>query len=121
MATFVEFLSNLNTSKQQAIVWHNQTDSYSEHKALNKYYEGIEDLLDGLVESVAGIYGRPSDYVVSDLQNYESVEQLQAYFKALYEYVESERANLYQESWIQNQIDGISELIATTSYFLTLA
>ena len=121
MATFVEFLSNLNTSKQQAIVFHNQTDSYSEHKALNKYYQGIEDLLDGLVESVAGVYGRPTGYTVSDLQDYQSLEQLQDYFKALYEYVESERQNLYSESWIQNQIDAISELIATTRYFLTLA
>ena len=73
MATFVEFLSNLNTCKQQSIVWHNQTDSYAEHKALNKFYDGIQDLLDGLVESVAGVYGRPMGYTVSDLKDYESI------------------------------------------------
>jgi len=120
MAKFVEFLSNLNTSKQQAIVWHNQTDSFSEHKALNKYYDSILELLDGLVESAAGIYGRPQNYVVANLVNYESTEQVQAYFKALYDYVQSERKSLYQETWIQNQIDGISEQIARTMYMLTL-
>ena len=120
MANFVDFLSNLNTCKQQAIFWHNQTTAYAEHKALNKFYESIEDLLDALVESVAGVYGRPEDYTAHEFVNYESKEQLQAYFKQLYSYVETERKNVYQESWIQNQIDTISELVATTCYMLTL-
>ena len=120
MAQFVDFMSNLNTAKQQAISWHNQTTSYAEHKALNCFYDGILDLLDALVESVAGVYGRPVDYVAHEFVNYESKEQLQDYFKKLYEYVQAERANLYQESWIQNQIDEVATLIATTSYKLTL-
>ena len=57
--TFVEFLSALNSCKQQSIFWHNQTTVYSEHKTLNRFYDEILDLLDGLVESTAGIYGRP--------------------------------------------------------------
>lgn len=120
MAQFVDFMSNLNTAKQQSVFWHNQTTSYAEHKALNCFYDGILDSLDALVESVAGVYGRPMDYVAHEFVNYESKEQLQDYFKKLYAYVEAERKNLYQETWIQNQIDGISELIATTSYKLTL-
>ena len=120
MAQFVDFMSNLNTAKQQAIFWHNQTTSYAEHKALNCFYDGILDLLDALVESVAGVYGRPVDYVAHEFVNYESKAQLQDYFKKLYEYVQAERANLYQESFIQNQIDEVVALIATTSYKLTL-
>ena len=120
MAQFVDLLSNLNTAKQQAIFWHNQTTSYAEHKALNKFYDSIVDLLDGLVESVAGVYGRPVDYVAHEFANYESKEQLQDYFKKLYEYVEAERVNLYQESWIQNEIDEVVKLIASTRYMLTL-
>ena len=118
--TFVEFLSALNSCKEQSIFWHNQTTSYAEHKALNKFYDGIEDLLDGLVESVAGIYGRPVGYDLHDMEDWTSTEDTILYFKKVYEMVQTERKTLYQESWIQNEIDEISKLVATTLYLLTL-
>jgi hypothetical protein len=120
MATFVEFLSTLNSAKQQAIFWHNQTEVYSEHKTLNGFYDEIVGHLDGLVESVAGIYGRPQGYEAHDFVDWTSTDDTIKYFQALYKYVETERKTLYQESWIQNQIDEISELVASTIYLLTL-
>jgi hypothetical protein len=120
MATFVEFVSNLNHCKQQSVFWHNQVTSYAEHKTLNGFYEDIEDLLDGLVESVAGIYGRPVDYTTADYENYIDNAQLIAYFKEVYSYIQTERNSLYKESWVQNQIDEIAALVATTIYKLTL-
>jgi len=120
MATFVEFLSVLNSAKQQTIFWHNQTEVYSEHKTLNGFYESIEDLLDGLVESVAGIYGRPKGYEAHDFVDWTSTDDTLAYFRNLYNYVETERKGLYQDSWVQNQIDELSALIASTIYLLTL-
>jgi hypothetical protein len=122
MATpqFTNFLSGLNSCKQQAIFWHNQTKSYSEHKTLNGFYDEILELLDGLVESVAGIYGRPEGYTGHEPEDYKSKDQVIQYFKKVYEYVQDERKNLYQESWIQNQIDEIAALVAQTLYLLTL-
>jgi hypothetical protein len=120
MATFVEFLSVLNSAKQQAIFWHNQTEVYSEHKTLNGFYESIEDLLDGLVESVAGIYGRPKGYEAHDFVDWTSTDDTIAYFKGVYTYIQSERTSLYSESWIQNQIDELAALVAQTIYLLTL-
>lgn len=120
MATFTEFLSVLNSAKQQAVFWHNQTEVYSEHKTLNEFYESIEDILDGLVESVAGIYGRPKGYEAYDFVDWTSTDDTIAYFQNLYKYVETERRSLYSESWIQNEIDNISKLIASTIYLLTL-
>lgn len=119
--TFVEFISQLHDSKQQAIVWHHQTTSYAEHKALNNYYDEIVDKIDDLVESVSGVYGRPVGYSVETLQNYKDNAQLQAYFKNLYGFVQKERKTIYQDSWIQNQIDEVAALIAKTSYLLTLS
>jgi hypothetical protein len=116
----IEFLSTLNSCKQQSIFWHNQTTSYAEHKALNKFYDSIEDLLDGLVESYAGIFGRPEGYTTHEPENYTDKAQLQAYFKKVYEFVQTSRKDLPQESWIQNQVDEIAALVATTSYLLTL-
>lgn len=120
MATFTEFLSTLNQAKQQAIFFHNQTEVYSEHKQLNAFYEGIEDLLDGLVESTAGIYGRPKGYESFDYEDWTSTDRTIEYFRNLYDYVQTERASIYQETWIQNQVDEISAFIASTIYLLTL-
>lgn len=117
---FVDFLSTLNSAKQQAIFWHNQTEVYSEHKTLNGFYDDIVGHLDGLVESVAGIYGRPVGYTVVEPTDWTSTDDTIAYFQNLYKYVESTRGELYSESWIQNQIDEISALIAQTIYQLTL-
>lgn len=120
MATFVEFLSKLNSCKQQSIFWHNQTKSYSEHKALEGFYESIVGLLDGLVESVAGIYGRPLGYTTHAPVDYVSKEEVIKYFKQVYEMIQADRTTLYKESWIQNQIDEIAQLVAETLYLLTL-
>ena len=122
MATpqFTNFLSSLNSCKQQSIFWHNQTTSFSQHKTLNNFYDEILELLDGLVESTAGIYGRPVGYITHEMVDYQSKEQLITYFKKVYDFVQTERANIYQESWIQNQIDEIAQLVAETLYLLTL-
>jgi hypothetical protein len=120
MATMVQFLSTLNSAKQQIIFWHNQTEVYSEHKTLNEFYDEIIGLLDGLVESYAGIFGRPKGYEAHDFADWTSTDDTIKYFQALYTYVQSERKGLPQESWIQNQVDEIAALVAQTIYLLTL-
>ena len=50
---------------------------------------------------------------------YESCEEIQNYFKALLNTIESGRAELPQDSYIQNQIDTVIELITSTLYKLT--
>jgi hypothetical protein len=120
MATFVEFLSTLLDAKEQTIVWHNQTMSYSEHKALDKFQDEISELYDDLVESVSGIYGRPKNYSVGTLQNYTSNDQLMKYYRGLYEYVQKERTTIYQDTWVQNQVDEIAAQIGKLLYLLSL-
>jgi len=120
MDNFVDLVYCLKQSNEQAIVFHHQTTSFSCHKAMDNYYSSIVGLVDGLVESVSGIYGRPMGYELVNPIDYQSVEQVIAYFQALYTEVQTERMVTFQESWIQNQIDGIAELIASTLYLLTL-
>ncbi len=120
MATFVEFLSTLLDAKEQTIVWHNQTTSYAEHKALDKFQDELAELYDDLVESVSGIYGRPKNYSVATLQNYQSSDQIYKYYMELYKYVQNERKTIYQDTWVQNQIDEIVALIGRHLYLLTL-
>jgi RNA binding exosome subunit len=120
MATFVEFISQLHNSKQQAIVWHHQTDEFEVHKALDMFYTEIVDLVDGLVESTSGVYGRPQGYSVQTLKDYVDCESVILYFQSLYSYIQTERNGIYQETWIQNQVDEVAQLVAETIYQLTL-
>jgi len=49
------------TTIAQLKVFHWQTNSYSEHKALEKAYNNLDDLFDSFVEIYYGKYGRPTD------------------------------------------------------------
>lgn len=119
MATPVEFISVLHQSKTQAHVWHNQTTSYSEHKALGHYYEDVTELIDGLVESLQGYGPRITGYTTKPLVDW-SEGQSMTYFKGLCEYVQAERLGVGSESWVQNQIDELQELLYKTKYQLSL-
>lgn len=117
---FSYFVSYLKDSFDQSVVWHHQTDSYAVHKALGKFYDQILGLTDGLVESVSGIYERPIKYQIDSPMDYKSPEQVVRYFKSCYEMIQNERENIYQESWVQNQVDEIAQLFAETLYLLSL-
>jgi len=117
---FSYFVSYLKDAFDQSVVWHHQTESYAEHKALGKFYDGILGLTDGLVESVSGIYDRPMNYQIDSPADYKNSEQVVKYFKSLYKTIQEERKEIYQESWVQNQVDEIAALIAETLYLLSL-
>jgi hypothetical protein len=117
---FSYFISYLKDAFDQSVVWHHQTDSYAVHKALNKFYDGILGLTDGLIESVSGIHGRPTRYQIDSPVDYKNPEQVVKYFKSVYNAIEKERKDIYQETWVQNQVDEISALFASTLYLLSL-
>lgn len=113
-------ISTLLHSRSQTHIFHWQTksqSSFAEHKALNKFYESIGDLLDGIVESYQGKYDIITGYKSMDFEDYKSVEQLITYFKGLDSNIEKNRKTV-KESYIQNQIDTIQELIYSTLYKL---
>ena len=55
--TIQEFVMCLLHSQTNAHILHLQSRSYAEHKALESYYEGIDDLIDSFVEAYQGKYG----------------------------------------------------------------
>jgi len=117
---FSDFVGYLKSSFDQSVVWHHQTDAYAVHKALNKFYDNILDLTDGLVESVSGIHGRPKDYEIDEPVNYKNSEQVINYFKSCYDMIQKDRKEIYQETWVQNQVDEIAALFGQTLYLLSL-
>ena len=114
---FAEMTSLLFHSQTQVHMLHLQTTSYSEHKALQKYYEGIDELIDGLVESFQGKYGIINGYKSYDIDGYKSTESTIKYLQDLCGKVEDLR-DCCDDSYIQNQIDTVCELINSTLYKL---
>jgi hypothetical protein len=113
----LDMISSLLHSQTQVHVFHLQSKSYSEHKALQKYYEGIDTIVDGIVESYQGKYDLLKNYKTIKMVDYKSTEQLITYFKELDNNIEKNRKAV-KESYIQNQIDTIQELIYSTLYKL---
>jgi len=114
---YVEMISLLLHSRTQAHTLHLQTESYPEHKALNEYYDGIVDIIDGLVESYQGKYGIIKGYKSYALVEYKSTDTTIKYLNDLCGKVEKLR-DCCKDSYIQNQIDTVCELINSTLYKL---
>ncbi len=114
---FVEMVSKLRFSVEQTQVYHWQSQSLSEHKALNRYYDGIPDITDGLVESYQGKYGILKGYKSYQVADYTTSDEVIGFLKGLSEDIENLRQSI-QESYIQNQIDTAVELIQSTIYKL---
>lgn len=109
--------SYLMHSRTQAHTFHLQTPSFAEHKALNDYYDGIVDLVDGFVESYQGKYGIINDYVSFSLMNYTNKQQVIQYFEALSATICEIRKTI-TDSYLDNQIDEILKLVNSTLYKL---
>ena len=109
-----EFVSALLHSSTVTHFMHWATTSYSQHKALQKYYEGIIELTDNFAESYMGRYKRltkfPSDF--------HSAENPVEYMEGIQSFVEEARQSLPQDTELQNIIDEIADLINTTLYKL---
>jgi hypothetical protein len=117
MENCAKLVSFLFHSRTQAHVFHLQTTSFAEHKALNDYYDEIVELTDGLVESYQGKYGVLRGYSNYPLLEYTDKNQVITYFEALVSKVCTLREGI-TDSYIQNQIDTVMELLESTLYKL---
>jgi len=116
---FAKFISYLFHSRTQAHIFHLQTRSFAAHMALNTYYDEIVGLADGLVETWQGKYGILEGYSNFSLIETNVTEDVIEYFKALLNAVENNRNSFAQDSYLQNQIDTVVELLTSTLYKLT--
>ena len=111
-----ELASRLIHSQSQTHIFHLQTGSYAEHKALQKYYENIDDLMDSLIESYQGENDIIKNYKSLPMDNYDSKEQVIGYFEELMEMVR--RLSEDFPSYLKNIVDEIEVLINSTLYKL---
>ena len=114
MGEMESFAQTLLHSATCAHIQHWQTTSYAEHKALQKYYESMPDLVDDLVETYMGRNGLVGEF---EPEFYIEKNPLK-YMKAMRDYVDDTRKDLPKGSEIQNLVDGITDLINSTIYKL---
>ena len=111
------FVSTLLHSATLTHLMHFKTTSYSQHVALNAYYDEIPELVDSLVESIQGAYETIIEPYPSMFGNGNGDDPL-AYMVSLRNYVRDYRGEMPQDSEIQNEIDNIANLINHTVYKL---
>jgi hypothetical protein len=119
MATVADFISILRNSSPQVHIFHNQTRIYSEHQALGMYYDDVLDLIDRLTETYTALNGEIINYTSMPYRDYVSKDETVNYFKALYQYVETNRV-IFKQSFLQNIIDELCELLTQTLFRLGL-
>jgi hypothetical protein len=109
-----EFASLLFEIEVVSHVAHLQTTSFAQHMALNDLYTGMVDHRDAFIEAYQGEYGIISGY--STISCKEGTDIVK-YLKGACESVEAFKATL-TESYLQQLVDNISELLYTTKYKL---
>lgn len=111
MSTFVGMLMN---SRTQAHYFHLRTTSYAQHKALQKYYEKIVDLLDAYAE----VYPGKIKAVRINKRFIQDPTKAPAYFRSLLARMKKmKRSNVPYLNVIR---DDIETLIRKTLYLLRL-
>jgi Family of unknown function (DUF5856) len=110
-----KLISSLLHSRTQAHIFHWRTRSFAAHKALQGYYEGIVTLTDDFVEGYQGRYGLISGYRSAPLN--QNPMTAKSYFKRLLKVVD---ATKIKDSYLQNILDEIRQLVYQTLYLLTL-
>ena len=112
--TIQDFILCMLHSQTNAHILHLQSRSYSEHKALQGYYEGIDGILDDYVEAYQGIYGIVDNYPAT----YQAPTKPLEYMISLSGYVAAARPSLPQDSELINILDEMTALIDKTIYKL---
>lgn len=111
-----EFFKTLLDAVTTGHLLHLQSNSFSQHSALNTFYSELEELTDGLIESYQGKYGIVTGYPKGpSMPNSDAV----SFMTKLSDYVRSTRAAVASDSELQNDIDSIQSLIDSTLYKLT--
>ena len=86
--------------------------AYAAHKALNKFYDSLLDLVDGFVESYQGKYG----IVNIEVKSVKPLEFME-YIQELAKYIEASR-DIFKEDYLKNQVDELASLTYSTIYKL---
>jgi hypothetical protein len=112
------YVGALMNSREQAHIFHLRTNSFSQHKALQAYYEGIVPLLDQWAEAYMGKYGRLKR-VSLNRRYIQDPAKAKLYFKRLLLRIRNIKLPR-GDTYLKNIQDEIIGLIRQTLYMLSL-
>ena len=84
------------------------------HNAMSMFYDSVGDMVDTYIETSMGI---DDSFTLEEVDESKVISNPLVYFKDLYNTIQAERVSI-KESFIQNQIDEMCQLIAHTLYRL---
>lgn len=117
-----QLASILMHSRTQAHVFHLRMKgpkAYEFHKALETYYDDIVDLIDTLVEGYQGKNGIIEFKSVKGIDNNAEPDNVVDYFGKLIAIVDKLRKDeKLSDSFLQNEIDNVVNLLYSTKYKL---
>jgi Family of unknown function (DUF5856) len=106
------FFSKLFATRDHAHKLHLATKSYSQHKALNSFYDELLDLMDQIIETYQGEY----DLVKLNLNNEKGSDDPESFLTDFGKYIKDSRKMFEGDDHIQNLIDEITALTYRTLY-----
>lgn len=115
--TRADFIGVLFLGRDVAHSVHLNTRSYSKHKALQKFYDGIIDRADGLAEATQGREGLIGPITLMSAKKTGNIIE---FLEGQLAEIEEARYDVFkkEDTPIQNLIDGIVELYLSTLYKL---
>ena len=120
MQEFVQLISTLMASRQQAHIFHWQVDgpgSYAAHTAMGAFYDEIGDLADSIAESYQGVTETLLNIPATPQASFTSAGDCVNFLNDLYQKVDAaQKACAYSE--IINDLDNVKSLINGTKYKL---
>jgi hypothetical protein len=106
--------------QNQLRMLHWGTNSYAEHKALGKAYEGLDGLIDTFVETYMGVHGKNLNVARLELQPYKPGSAEKLLDQAVQFFTGELNTSIGQNTDLTNIRDEMLGLIHHTKYLLTL-
>ena len=118
MSATDEFVSRVLESRDRAHLAHWATTSYAEHKALNDFYDGVLELIDGFVEQYQGAYGKRLAIALMAA----SAGDIKKHLQEQSDWIEENRYEICvkMDTALQNTIDEVLRQYQSTLYMLSL-
>ena len=100
-------------------IYHLQTELYHHHKIFQKFYEGIEDVTDKLIETIQGHYGIKLEYDLEMYSMFHKMNSAEDYLLKLKQQLHC-GCDLVEYSPIKTLLDEVLLLIDKTLYLISL-
>ena len=110
-----ELVSHVFAMRNAAHLAHFSTKSYSEHKALGKFYDDLIDKIDSIVEAYQGYYGLIGEVRIMMMPKDRIVNTVRTELG----WIQTNRDKIAKKNtMIENLIDDLMQTYSTTHYKL---